>query len=38
VPKPIVRVRCELEPVSGSIDAARAPIVARATAAHALAR
>ncbi len=30
VPKPIVRVRYELEPVSGSLDQPLAPIVARA--------
>jgi predicted GTPase len=30
VPKPVVRVRYELEPVSGSIEEALAPVVARA--------
>jgi predicted GTPase len=33
VPKPIVRVRYELEPVSGSLEAPLAPIVQRAKAA-----
>ncbi|HEX5827872.1 MAG TPA: cyclic 2,3-diphosphoglycerate synthase [Candidatus Limnocylindrales bacterium] len=36
VPKPIVRVRYELEPVSGDLETPLAPIVARAKAAHAL--
>ncbi len=31
VSKPVIRVRYELEPVSGSLDAALAPVVARAT-------
>ncbi|MCJ7709926.1 MAG: cyclic 2,3-diphosphoglycerate synthase [Chloroflexi bacterium] len=35
VSKPVVRVRYELEPVSGSLDAALAPVVARATEARA---
>ncbi len=30
VPKPVVRVRYELEPVSGSLDDALAPVIARA--------
>jgi predicted GTPase len=38
VPKPIVRVRYELEPVSGDLETPLAPIVARAKAAHALTR
>ena len=29
-PKPVVRVRYELEPVSGTIEAALAPVIARA--------
>ncbi|MCJ7712106.1 MAG: hypothetical protein MUQ32_14890, partial [Chloroflexi bacterium] len=35
VSKPVIRVRYELEPVSGSLDAALAPVVARATEARA---
>ena len=35
VSKPVVRVRYELEPISGSLDAALAPVVARAKAARA---
>ena len=38
VPKPIVRVRYELEPVVGTLDVLLAPIVARAKAALAAAR
>jgi len=38
VPKPIVRVRYELEPVSGNLDEQLAPIVARAREALAAAR
>ncbi len=38
VPKPIVRVRYELEPVVGTLDVPLAPIVARAKAALAAAR
>jgi predicted GTPase len=33
VSKPVVRVRYELEPISGSLDAALAPVIARAKAA-----
>ena len=38
VPKPVVRVRYELEPVIGSLEAPLAPIIARALAARAVAR
>ncbi len=30
VSKPVVRVRYELEPISGSLEAALAPVIARA--------
>lgn len=36
--KPVVRVRYELDPVSGSLEAPLAPIIERAKAAHAIAR
>ena len=38
VPKPIVRVRYELEPVSGTLEAPLAPVIARAKATLAAAR
>jgi predicted GTPase len=38
VPKPIVRVRYELEPVSGDLETPLAPVIERAKAAHAVTR